>query len=328
MSRIDFVGLGKQTAMGTKQTTMEYYVPVETASPDVNTEQLTMEETIGTRFPTGLEYGTRYFTIPFVGAPRPASLPRILSAFVGQPTTTAHTPATGDPGTQKHTQDPTAAGKAPTPHSIFVVRKDPTPPIVDLFWDAKGNDIALDVAPNDFLRMEANFLAIDLDDTQAAPTPTSDLTKRWKFSECTVELSTDIGVTWLPKLSAAWGITYNNNLDTDNAVLGSRKLYGLPDGNVDLEVRWSPREDLNTNYRLYLQQDPSTLSLRLTAVSTTAKLVVTVYAFETIESPAPVSGADVLKMIEITGRGKLAESGVNAGKFCTFETQNSVATYA
>lgn len=325
MSRVDVVGLARQTTgMGTLEDTMEYFVPVETATPENSQETLTMEETIGTRFPTGLEYGTRYFTIPMVGAPRPASLPRILSGYVGQPSSAAG----GPPGTHKHTQDPTAATKVPEPHSIFVVRNDPSPAIVDLFWDAKGSELALDAAPNDFLRMSASWIAIDLDDSQTAPTATSDLTKRWKFSEVTVEFSEDDGATWTPKLSAAWGITYNNNLDVDNAVLGSRKLYGLPPGNADCEVRFSPREDLNENYRRYLEADPVTCALRMTAVSASAKLVVTVFAFETTDAPAPVSGADILKVVETTGRAKLAEAGANAGKFVLFETFNDVATYA
>jgi len=325
MSRVDFVGLARQTTgMGTAEDTMEYYVPVESATPDTDRESLEMDETIGTRFPTGLEYGTRFFTIPLVGAPRVASLPRILSAFIGQPTSASG----GPPGDHKHTQEATGAGMQPEPHSLFVVRMDPDPPIVDLFWDAKGNELALDVAPNDFLRMEASFIALDNDDTQAAPTPTSDLTKRWKFSQCTVEFSDDDQVTWSNSVTAGWGITYTNNLDTDNAILGSRKLYGLPDGNADMEVRWSPRDVLEEQYRRYLLADPETLALRMTALSTTGKLVVTVHAFEITDAPAPVNAAEVLKMIEVTGRAKVCEAGTNAGKFVTFETFNSVATYA
>ena len=125
MSRIDFVGLAKQDAMGTEETTMEYYVPVETATPTTDRQTLTMEETIGSRFPTGLEYGTKFFTIPMVGAPRPASLPRIISGFAGQPVSATG----GPPGTHKHTQDSTAAlpDGAPQPHSIYAVRMDPSP---------------------------------------------------------------------------------------------------------------------------------------------------------------------------------------------------------
>lgn len=322
MSRIDFVGLGRQIAgAGTKVTAMDYYVPVETSDGDQDRAELTIEETLGTRFPSGLEYGTRFFTIPMAGAPRAAALPRILSGFVGQPTTAAG----GGAGTFVHTQDPTVAGKIPEWHSIYVVRNDPSPPIVDLFWDARGNELALDVAPNDFLKMDASWIGLDLDDAQSAPVATTDTSHRWKFSECIVELSTDNGTTWGPFASAAWGITYRNNLDTDNAVLGSRKLYGLPVGNADCEVRFSPRVALNTHYRRALLADPATIALRMTATPAagTGTLVVTVHALETISAPAPVSGADVLKMVEVTARAKLSD----AGKFVTFATTNSVATY-
>jgi Phage tail tube protein len=318
MSRIDFVGLGRQTAgPGTKVTAMDYYVPVESSDADVDRAELTMEETIGTRFPTGLVYGTRFFTIPFVGAPRPASLPRILSAFVGQPVTTGT-------GPYVHVQDPTVAGKIAEWHSIFVVRKDPSPPIVDLMWDARGNDIALNIAPNDYLRMEANFIALDLDDTQSAPVPTADLTKRWKFSEAIAEISTDGETTWDSVVTAGWGITYSNNLDTDNAILGSRKLWALPMGNADCEVRWSPRELLNDNYRRALFADPAQIALRLTATGVDgAILTVTVHECEIVTAPAPVSGADVLKMVEITARAAQRDDG----KFVDFEVTNDVASY-
>src|SRR5213082_1653928 len=156
MSRVDFVGLARQPAgQGTKVTTMEYFVPVESSSVNQNREELTIEETVGNRFPTGLDYGTRYFEVPMSGAPRMASIPRVISGFLGQPTTVAG--AGGDVGAYTHTFDPTVAGKVPEFHSIFAVRKDPNPAIVDLFWDARGNELALNVAPNDFLKMEANW---------------------------------------------------------------------------------------------------------------------------------------------------------------------------
>jgi hypothetical protein len=304
--------------MGTKVTTMDYYVPVETANVDQDRAELTIEETIGTRFPTGLEYGTRFFTIPLVGAPRLASLPRILSAFMGQPDTTG----SGTPYT--HVHDPTLATKIAEWHSLFVVRRDPNPPIVDLFWDARGNTIALDVAPNDFLKMDASFIALDLDDTQTAPTPVTDLTERLKFSTCIVDVSEDGGTTWNPVASAGWGITYNNNLDTDNAVLGSRKLYALPEGNADCEVWWSPREDLNDKYRRALLADPDDLALRMTATGLTGSIEVLVHSTEIVNGPAPVSGADVLKMIEFTARARTAPS---TGKFVTITIENDVAAY-
>lgn len=318
MSRIDFVGLARQTAgMGTKVTVMEYFVPVERVTVNPNTEQLTIEETLGTRFPTGLDYGTRFFELPLEGAPRMTSLPRILSAFLGQPA------SAGTTGAYTHTFDPTLAGKVCEPHSLFVVRKDPNPPIVDLFWDARGNTMELSCAPNEYLRMNASFIALDLDDTQTAPTPTTDNSNRRKFSEVIVESSPD-GTTWTAIPSAQWGITYNNNLDTDEAVLGQRKLYALPEGNADCEVRFTPRVNMDDYYRSYLGVDPTTSQLRMTATGADGAIVtVTCHAFEVTDAPAPIDASTVLKGIEVTGRCKAAADG----KFVTIVVTNAVATY-
>lgn len=324
MSRIDVVGLARQPAgAADKQTAMDYYIPVESATAEPDRTELTIDETTGTRFPVGLEYGTSFYNVTAQGAPRLASLPRVLSGFVGQPDTTGTTDFV-------HLQDPTLAGKIPEWMSIFVVRNDPSPPIVDLFFDARGNTIALDVAANDFLRMDAAWIALNLDGTQAAPIATTDLSHRTKFAECTVEISTDGGAAWASVLTAGWGVTYNNNLDTDNAVLGSRNLYGLPTGNADCEVRWSPRETLNAQYRRALLSDPEQISLRMTATASdgSGSFVVLVHSCEIVTAPANISGADVLKVIEITARARLGTIGPAAGKFVDFTTTNAVASYA
>lgn len=316
MSRIDFVGLARQDGgRGDKTTTMEYFVPVESADVTLNRETLEIEETTGTRFPIGIDYGTRYFEVPLSGAPRPASLPRVLSAFLGQPDSTA----------KRHVFDPTLAGKIAEWHSIFAVRADPNPPIVDLFFDCRGNELALNIAPNDYLRFDATFFALHVDDAATAPVPTTDMTKKTKFSEATVEISEDDGATWGPIVSAAWGFTYNNNLDTDEAVLGSRELYALPEGNADLEVRFSPRENINTYYRRNLLADPDQMAIRMTATHAGGtSIVATAHNVEITDAPAAISGADVLKMIEVTARGSLSP----AGKFFTVDVTNDVSTYA
>src|SRR5262249_221439 len=150
------------------------FVPVESANVTLNRETLEIQETTGSRFPIGIDYGTRYFEIPLAGAPRPASLPRVLSGFLGQPVSAAVT------GKHSHTFDPTIAGAAAQPqwHSIFAARNDPSPAIVDLFFDAKGNELQLNIAPNDYLRFDATYYALHVDDTTPAPTPTTDMTKK------------------------------------------------------------------------------------------------------------------------------------------------------
>ncbi len=140
-----------------------------------------------------------------------------------------------------------------------------------------------------------------------------------------MEVSENNGGLWTPLAMGAWGITYRNNLDTDNAILGSRKLYSLPVGNADCEVRFTPRVTLNTFYRRALAADPDDLALRMTATGSAGEVIqVTVHSVEITDAPAAVSGADVLKGIEITGRARLNPSD---SKFVTIAVTNSVATY-
>jgi hypothetical protein len=307
---------------------MEYWVPVETSSVNDNNQELTIQETIGNRFATGLDYGTRFFEVPMSGAPRASSFPRVLSGFLGNPDTTGG-------GPYVHTFDPTLAGKVPEPHSIFAVRNDPVaagqPAIVDLFWDARGNELQVNIAANDYVKMDANWIALDLDDTQAAPVASYDTSKRFKFSQVVVEYSVAGGTpTWLPITAASAGFTYQNNLDTDEAVLGSRKLYALPYGNADAEVRFSARSNMNTFYRYALDADPSDIAFRMTATGTSPDvLTFTIAACQEISAPAPISGADVLKAVDVTARVHLADYGSGAldGKFFTAAVTNSVASY-
>lgn len=324
MSRIDAFGLARQTAgFGTKVSTMEYFPPVETSEPDTDNTEIEVNETSGTRFPTGIEYGTLFHRIPVSLAPRMDSLPRLLSGALGQPTTTTPTaPA------KLHTFDPTAAGKVPEPHSMFVVRKDPSPAIVDLFWDALVDSFSIDFAANDVMKANFNYVALDLDDTQAAPTVTSDISKRRVFTEVVVYFDSGAGEAAIKCQSA--GVTYSNNLDTDEAILGTRKLYALPYGNADCEVRFSPREALAAHYRRAMTASPTTCTMRIVATGATItgaekqKVEIDIAAFEYLKAPAAVSGAEVLKMVEVTGRAKLSDT---TSKFVTVLVENTVATY-
>jgi hypothetical protein len=327
MSRVDIVGLAKQSAMGTKQTTMEYFPPE--VSMDVNQQRdtLTLEETLGSRFPSGLDYGSRFFELAMQGALRPSSLPRVKSGFLGAPVTTAG--ISGDAGSYTHVFDPTL-GAAIVPHSIFAVRKDPTPAIVDLFFDAVGNTFDETYAPNAYVTGAWNWIALDLDDTQSAPSATRDTSPRWKFDQVVVYINLNGAGEAAVKCAAA-SISYNNNIDTDEAILGSRKLYAAPVGNADCTISFSPREALNSYYREALKADPTTSSMRIVAtgpaIGTTTKFQTVetdVAAFEITDAPAPISGADVLKMVQVSGRAKLDDV---TGKFVTQKIINDVASY-
>ena len=301
MSRLDIFGLGRQTAgMGTKVTTMTAYPPVEDVSVDTKRDELTIEETIGNRGPTGLDYGTRHFEIDVKLAPRYTSLLKLLEPFCGQSTAGVF--------------DIMAATRIPEWCSIFVVRKDPSPPIIDLFWDARGEEFSLTCAPNDYLKGDFKFIALDLDDTQSAPTPTPDLGKRWKFTNVVVNINLAGAGSAAVKCRDAM-VTFGNSLDTDEAVLGDRKLYGLPYGNLKGEIKFSPREALNAYYREALKADPTTTAVTLVASNGTNTLTADIKACEFIDAPAKVDGGEVLKMVEVTARAKYDSV---SGQFITF----------
>lgn len=321
MSRIDKFGIARQTAgKGAAATTvMDYFIPVESVDENQEREEITVDETLGNRFPTGLDYGTRFFRVPVNCAFRMNSVPRLLSGFLGQPTTAGVGPYT-------HTFDPTAAGKIPEWMSMYLVRRDPATAIVDLFYNARGEEMEIVFEPNQAPRLNGQYIALDLDDTRTDPTATVDSSERQKFYNTTVQIDTGAGLV-LVKL-ARFAIRYTNNHDTDQAILGSRSLYDLPYGNADCEVEFSPRETLSTYYRQALLADPQSTKLILTATNGLAGAALrsftwTVYACESIDAPASVSGAEVLKMVPVTARAKLD----GAGKFVDSVVTNGVATY-
>lgn len=328
MSRVDIVGLAKQSALGTEQTVMEHFPPEVSMDVTDNRNTITIEETIGSRFPTGQDYGTRYFDLKMQGALRPASLPRVKSGFLGAPVTTAFT--AGDAGSYQHVFDPTLGGAAPVAHSIFAVRKDPSPAIVDLFFDAIGNTFTETYAPNAYVMGEWDWIALDLDDAQTAPSPSRDVSPRFKFDHVIVYINLNGAGEAAVKCAEA-SVAYNNNLDVDEAVLGSRKLYALPVGNADCQITFSPREALNTYYREALKADPTTSSLRIVAtgpaIAATSKFYTVetiVHAFEITDAPATIDASTVLKMVQVTGRCKLDDV---SGKFVDQKITNATATY-
>ena len=327
MSRLDAFGIAKQAAFATKQTTMEYFPPETGVTVGNQRENLTLEETLGSRFPTGLAYGTRFFPLGVSGALRPASLPRIKSAFMGAPTTVAGT--AGDVGSYVHTFDPTTAS-AEVFHSLFAVRKDPSTPIVDLFFDALGDNFEETYAPNAYVVGNWNFIALDLDDTQAAPSVTRDTSARWTFDQVAVYINLAGGGEAAVKCAAA-SIQYSNNLDTDEAILGSKKLYALPLGNAEATFSFSPREALNDYYREALQAQPDTNAARIVAtgaaIGSTSKFFTVetvISAFEITDAPADIDASQVLKMVQVSGRVKLDDV---SGKFVKQIVTNDVASY-
>lgn len=332
MSRLDFVGIGKQTAFGTKNTTPTYYPPVETSDAAIQRASISSEETTGNRGTDRMAYGTSFWEVPMRGAVRAASFPRILSGFLGAPTTT--TPdGTNAPTGRKHAWDAIALAGALVPHSLYVVRKDSSPVVTDLVYDCYGNEMTISVEPNGFLTYECTWVGRDLDDTQSAPTPTRDSTTRWPFHQVKAYLTVNGGAETEVKVGQTT-IRLQNSIDTGYEVLGSQRLSNLGVGNLGVEASFQVKEtDLSAHYRRALLGTPDSVKLRLAAVGAkigsapsavfyTAEF--TVALGEYTDAPLQVNAADRTKMIDVRMRGAL---DVATNKMFDCFVQNEVASY-
>lgn len=324
MSRLDSVGIAKQAAMGTKNVTMEYFVPVETAEPTQDRETIEREETTGTKFPTDIEYGTRFFEVALAGDARLNSLPRLLSGFMGAPTTT--TPGGGTTSRQ-HLFNP--VGKTLVPHSLMLNRTDPNPAITDLFWDALGNEISLSVEANGRIAFDAAYVAKQLDDALGEPSPSFDTSRRFPFHTVKAYVSIDGGAETAIDCSA-FSVTLSNNIDTDQAVLGSRDLFKIQEGNVDAELSFTVKSGLGTWYRRAQQTDPANVKVRVEALGSiiegaiSQEIEFTIYRCQTLDAPAAIDAGDTLDEVEVTCR---AAYDFSLSKFFDAIVVNTVATY-
>lgn len=328
MSRIDKFGIAKQSGAGAKQTTMEYWPPIMSVESDHDVQTIEIEENTGVRAPSAIEYGVEFWKVKLkVGAVRYSSLPRLLSMFFGAPVTT--TPdVTGAPTGRKHAF---SANNSPLHHSLFKVEVDPSPQIIDLFWDVLGDSLTLSVAVNEFVSLEADCVAKELDDTQTTPSATLDTSARIAFDACTVGLSVDGGGEVFAKVDG-YELKYENGIDTGEAVLGSRRLYALLAGNSSAEVAFKVKDNalFAAHYRRALLTDPSQVKVRLLAIgaviggAVTYQLETILYASEYLEAPANISAADRLKEVAVKARGHY-DSGT--GKFLEVNVQNIIAAY-
>lgn len=326
MSRLDSAGIGRQVAAGTKKTVMDYFFPVESADPGISREELTKEETTGHKFPTDLEYGSRFFEVGATGGARLASLPRLLAGFFGDPTTTV---PGGGVTSKKHAFDP--VGKVLQPHSILVNRTDPSPAITDLFWDAIGSELTLGVEGNGFLDFDATWIAKEVDRTQGEPSPTFDMTQRFPFHTVTAFVSIN-GAAEVAIALSSFELSYNNNVDTDQVVLGSRSLYKVKEGNVDADVTFTTKDALQAHYlRAMLDATPDNVKIRLLATGAIieaaipASVEIIVYRCQYTDAPAGIDAGDTLDEIEVSAR---AAYDVTASKFVDVNVTNAVASYA
>lgn len=332
MSRVDSIGIASQAGasgtywMGTKKTTMDYFVPVESASPGPAFEEMTVDETIGSRFPTDQEVGGIHYEPEFAGKVRAPNLPRLLAPFMGDPVSTLVTA-----GVYNHVQDVVLAPAIPHAASILMNRTDPNPAITDLFWDCLGNELHLSCDSNDWLSFEAHYVAKSLDDTQAEPTVIQDLTKKFAFYNlCAfVSIPSIAAGVEQPVAISDFEITWNGNIATDVWALCNRGLYAVSPGNVDVEVKFTALQDHALWYRRAFMTSPEQVKLRLLAqgpiISGTDKYEIEVTVFRGIESEveADIDAGNVLTGIPVTMKASLDA----AGKFITVRTKNAVTSY-
>lgn len=327
MSRLDKFALAKQSALGTKTTVMEYVLPVESAQPALQRTEMSRDETDATKFPTDLEYGARFWEVPVVGAARLNSLPRLLSAFMGAPTTIL---APGGVSTsKKHQFDPW--GKTLVPHSMEVDRMDPKPnPIADRFWDCLGNELTVHVTPNDWINYEAHFIAKERD---PAITPTAvavDLSRRFAFHAFSAFISVN-GAAEVALPIESFSFTLSNNVSTDQVQLGSRSLFKVQEGNVTGSVSFTPKSTLDAHYaRATLDNDPDNVKVRLIAtgqvIDGTAVQTVELIAYrcQYTDAPAPVAAGSTLDGLTVAAT---CVGDFTLSKFLDVNVINPVASY-
>lgn len=322
--RKDSLGLAVQTALGTKQTVMGQFPPVESVEIKDLGASIESDETTGTRAPARIEKGVKLWELTAKGSLRPASGPRILSGFMGTPVIT-QPDNIGAPTAYSFLFNPVAAAGAgdPLPHSLQVARVDPNPGITDLFWDCMGDGLKLAAQPNGFLNFEAAYLALDRDADLANPSPTFDTSTRWTFDKAHVFTSVNGGAeTELPV--AAWGLDFSNALARDAEILGQRKLQTLDAGDLAAELSFTAKDktQLRAWYDRAYNDDPDAVKIRMTATGAVIggavafKVEVIAFLAEVLEAPAGIDAGNRLTAVPIKARAALDSA---TSKFVTVE---------
>jgi hypothetical protein len=326
--RNDLLGLAKQATKGTGVFTAEYYVPVEQANGSPQIEQIEIVETLGKRFPSDPpDKGSSTYEVSAQGACRPAALPRLLSGFMGDPTTT--TPG-GATTSRQHAFDMWAADTSLRLHSILVGRADPNPKITDWFYDMYGSSLTLSVAPNDYLKFDAQWAGRLLNVAQTFPVaPSSDATQKFTYSTVKAYITVGAGAEAEVKCGEA-SITIANEIDLDYLALGAQDAYDIGVGNGSCEVSFTPLESLDVWYRRQNPTNADDIKLRLIAEGATLEgsikntIEVTVHRARVTSADAPINAGEILKGVPVTLQ---AAKHPSLAKFVDARVINAVASY-
>jgi hypothetical protein len=334
MAQKDSVAFAKQSAFGTKQTTMEYYADVDTATIDGNPAQLDNVTTVGYRYSNPLDMGEQVYKVGLNFIPRVASLPRILSSFFGAPTT-----STVDTSAKKHLFDPVAAS-ALVYHSVLFNRHDPAivngTAITDLPYDLAGDVLTISAKTGDFVRASAQFKAGQNDNGRSEPSVTLDTTDRFKWNQAVLYANVNGGGEAAVKVSN-FEFTYNTNLEDDHFIMGQSQLASLPVGTQAAGLKFTAAEEdskaLADWYRYALKTSSrDSIALRLlvtgsTLVGATTQytgLEVKLWNSEIIDAPLGIDAKTRSRGIDVSAR---ANYDTGNTKFVTATVWNSVASY-
>lgn len=324
MSQKDKLGVALQASVGTKKTTMDYWIPVTAASLAPSRDTLAISETAGIRVPLPEDMGSKSYAGSIDGAMRPDSFPAILGAAFGAPTTSTLVAATA----WSHVFDPCASGKNPRPLSVFQVYGDPTTPIVDLFYDVYINGLEMSVAQNDYMLFSADCVGLHLDQSQSNPSATNDATSKFTATQVGAQISVDGGSLADVSISD-WRLRWNNNIEADPTPLGETEAASATPGSVTIEGSFTVTgaNNVSDHYRRALLDTPSAVRLVLTAEGATISgahkysVVVDIKRLRYTAAPVAVSGSDALKGVTVdfaayldSGTSKAVEITVKNGQ--------------
>lgn len=314
MSRADALGFAPQPNLETAAATVVFSPPVTSEDISIDREDLEIDETLGTRAPGPQEYGGRIFGGTIEGALRPRSGGLILSGFWGNPTSTQPDVA-GAPTVFEHVWDPIV--NLPIFTSIWTKNADVTPAIIDKYVGAVGNELGLSVEANDYMLFEAEYLARLLDITAPDPPMSRDTSGKWPFHKVTAEIGYGAGVYQSVALRE-FGMSYNNNLEDDQFILGSVNVDSIPLGDIEFEVTIRPTRDIEAHYRRSLADTPEDVKIKLVAegpviitvgaVSYRHRFELEIHRLQTVEAPVDIDGGETLRDVEVTLRGVLDDA--------------------
>lgn len=202
---------------------------------------------------------------------------------------------------------------APTPLSAWTKARDSGLNIRNLYTGAKGDQLTITAEVDEYVKYELEMLAKHHDE---APPPdiamTVDMSRRFSSTAVTAEMSVAGGPLTPTKLRE-FELEYQNNLDDDDKALGAEEHEDFPLGDVEAEVTFTSKSDIEAHHRRAFKNDPERVRLLLRAVgakiagSHNTELGVDLKSLQTVEAPVPLDGGNTLKDVEVTARPVLDE---------------------